>query len=160
MVRKPVILSCANNTPGKPDGRKLLLEGDGYQVLTAANRREAVQALVSNPVDLILLDCNRMPQRDGDVAALQMKACKPDVPIALLSEDERVPPSALEAVDAFIPKSEPVKEFLEKVDYLVSLRLLFQPLDGSWADEAPAKLLPLAFIKSNKAVSATFRRRS
>ena len=138
MVRKPVILSCANNTPGKPDGRKLLLEGDGYQVLTAANRREAVQALVSNPVDLVLLDC-RMPQRDGDVAAMQMKACKPDVPIALLSEDEWVPPSALEAVDAFISKSEPVKELLEKVDYLLSLRLLFQPLDGSWADEAEVR---------------------
>jgi len=135
MVRKPVILSCANNTPGRPDGRKRLLEGDGYQVLTAANRREAVQALASNPVDLVLLDC-RIPQRGGDVAAMQMKACKPDVPIALLSEDERVEPSALEAVDAFISKSEPVNELLEKVDYLLSLRRLFQPLDDSWPDEA------------------------
>jgi hypothetical protein len=60
---------------------------------------------------------------------MQMKACKPDVPIALLSGDEWLP--ALEAVDAFISKSEPVKELLEKVDYLLSLRLWFQLLEGS-----------------------------
>jgi hypothetical protein len=51
--------------------------------------------------------------------------------------DEWLP--ALEAVDAFISKSKPVKELLEKVDYLLSLRLLFQPLEGSWAEEAEAQ---------------------
>ncbi len=106
MARKPVILSCADNASNKLEGRKILLEENGYQVLTAPNGKEAVQALVSNPVDLVLLDCH-MPQKDGDVAAMQMKACKPDVPIALL--------------------------------YLLSLRLLFQPLEGSWADEAEAQ---------------------
>ncbi len=138
MARKPVILSCADNASNKLEGRKILLEENGYQVLTAPNGKEAVQALVSNPVDLVLLDCHR-PQKDGDVAAMQMKACKPDVPIALLSGDEGLPPSTLEAVDAFISKLEPVKELLEKVDYLLSLRLLFQPLEGSWADEAEAQ---------------------
>jgi len=57
-----------------------------------------------------------------------MKAHKPDVPIALLLGDEWPPPSAPEAVDAFISKSEPIISFLEKVDYLLSLRLLFQLL--------------------------------
>jgi CheY-like chemotaxis protein len=52
-------------------------------ILTAANGKEAVQAFVSNTVDLVLLDY-QMPQRDGGVAAIHMKACKPDVPIALL----------------------------------------------------------------------------
>ncbi len=138
MTRKPVILSCADNASSKLEGRKMLLEEDGYQVLTAANGKEAVQVLASNPVDLVLFD-SHMPQKDGGEAAMHMKACKPDVPIALLSGDEWPPPSALEAVDAFISKSEPVEELLEKVDYLLSLRLLFQPLEGSWADEAEAQ---------------------
>ena len=138
MTGKPVILSCADNASNKLESRKILLEENGYQVLTAANGEDAVQALVANPVDLVLLDCH-MPQKDGDVAAMQMKACKPDVPIALLSGDECLPASALEAVDAFISKSEPVNELLEKVDYLLTLRLLFQPLEGSWADEADAQ---------------------
>src|SRR5713101_5565734 len=37
--------------------------------------------------------------------------------------------------NAFISKSEPITSLLEKVDYLLSLRFLFQPLVGSWADE-------------------------
>ena len=138
MTRKSVILSCADSASSKLEGRNLLLEENGYQVLTAANGREAVQALVSNPVDLVLLDCQR-PQKDGGGVALQMKACKPDVPIALLSGDEWLQPSTLEAVDAFISKLEPEKELLEEVDYLLSLRLLFQPFEASWTDEAEAQ---------------------
>jgi two-component system, sensor histidine kinase and response regulator len=138
MTVKPVILSCADNASSKLEARKMLLEENGYQVLTAENGKGAVQVFVSNPVDLVLLDCH-MPEIDGCEAAMQMKACKPDVPIALLSGDESLPPSALEAVDAFISKSGPVKELLEKVDYLLSLRLLFQPLEGSWANEADAQ---------------------
>jgi hypothetical protein len=38
---------------------------------------------------------------------MQMKACKSDVLIALLSDDEWLPPSTLQAVDAFMPKSGP-----------------------------------------------------
>ena len=137
MTEKPVIL-CADDTSTMLQGRKMLLEKNGYRVLTAANGKEAVQAFVSHTVDLVLLDY-RVPQIDGGVAAIHMRACKPDVPIALLSGDESLPPSALEAVDAFISKSEPVTSLLEKVDYLLSLRFLFQPLASSWADEAGAQ---------------------
>ncbi len=137
MRRKPLIL-CVDDTSSVREGRQTLLEENGYQVLTATSGKDAVQVLAVNPVDLVLLD-HHMPQMNGDVAAIHMRACKPDVPIALLSGDEWLPPSALEAVDAFISKLEPVKELLEKVDYLLSLRLLFQPLEGSWADEAEAQ---------------------
>ena len=137
MTGKPVIL-CADDAPSLLQGWKMLLEGNGYRILTAANGKEAVQAFVSNKVDLVLLDCH-VPQKDGGVAAMHMKACKPDVPIALLSGDEWLPPSALEAVDAFISKSESITNLLEKVDYLLSLRFLFQPLEVSWADEVGAQ---------------------
>jgi hypothetical protein len=63
------------------------------------------------------------------VAAMHMRASKSDVPIGLVSGDECLPPSALQAVDCFMPKSEPLASFLERVDYLLSLRLLFQPLE-------------------------------
>jgi len=85
---------------------------------------------VSRPVDLVLLDYN-MPEMNGDVAACQMKACRPDVPVALLSSDDWVPPSKLKTVDAFVSKSEPIARFLEIVDHLLSLRLLFRPMADS-----------------------------
>ena len=64
MTGKPVILSCADKASSKLEGRKILLQENGYQVLTAANGKDAVQAFVANPVDLVLLDCH-MPQKMG-----------------------------------------------------------------------------------------------
>ena len=62
MSRKPVIL-CVDDASSVAEGREMLLEENGYQVLTAADGKEAVQAFVSNAVDLVLLD-HHMPQMD------------------------------------------------------------------------------------------------
>jgi len=128
MLGKPVIL-CVDDVPNVLEGRKMLLEENGYRVLTATNGEEAVEAFVSNSVDLVLLDYH-MPGMNGDVAASHMKASKADVPVALLSGDECLPPSAFQAVDCVMSKSEPIAGLLEKVDYLLSVHLLFQPLDA------------------------------
>ena len=139
MRRKPLIL-CVGDTSSVLKGRQMLLEEDGYRVLTATSGKDALQVFASNPVDLVLFD-QYMPQmHNGDVTAVHMRACKPDVPIALLSCDEEPRPGALETIDAFISRTEPITSLLEKVDYLLSLRFLFQPLEGSWADEVGVKL--------------------
>ena len=125
---KPVIL-CVDDTPSMLEGEKMLLEENGYRVLTATNGKEAVQAFTSHSVDLVLLDYY-MSEMNGGLAAARMKDSKPDVPVALLSSDECLPLRELEAVDCFIPKSEPIVSLLEKVDYLLSLRFLFRPFDA------------------------------
>lgn len=107
----------------------MLLEAAGYRVLTATNGKEAVQVFVSNSIDLVLLDYH-LPEMNGAAAAARMKDAKPDVPIAILSGDECLPPRDLETADCFISKSEPIVNFLEEVDYLLNLRFLFQPLDA------------------------------
>jgi CheY-like chemotaxis protein len=133
MTGKPVIL-CVGDTPRVLD-QKILLEENGYRVLTATNGREAMQAFMSNSVDLVLLD-DQMPEMNGGVAAVRMKDSKPDVPVALLSGDERLPPDDLQAVDCFIRKSGPIISFLQKVDHLLSLRFLFQPLGALMTQHA------------------------
>lgn len=125
---KPVIL-CVDDTPSVLEGEKMLLEENGYRVLTATNGEEAVQAFTSHSVDLVLLDYH-MPEMNGGMAAVRMKDSKPEVPVALLSSDECLPWCDLDAVDCFIPKSEPIVSLLEKVDYLLSLRFLFRPFDA------------------------------
>jgi CheY-like chemotaxis protein len=130
---KPVIL-CVDDTPSMLEGEKMLLEENGYRVLTATNGKEAVQAFTSHSVDLVLLDYY-MPEMNGGMAALRMKDSKPDVPVALFSSDECLPLREFEAVDCFIPKSEPIVSLLEKVDYLLSLRFLFRPFDTLKANE-------------------------
>ena len=57
-------------------------------------------------------------------------------PVALLSGDKCLPLRDLEAVDCFLPKSEPIISFLEKVDYLLSLRFLFCPFAALKAQNA------------------------
>jgi CheY-like chemotaxis protein len=131
---KPLIL-CVDDTPSWLEGQKMLLEENGYRVLTATNGMDALQAFLSHPVDLVLLDYH-MPGMNGGVLAAHMKGSKPDIPVALLSSDEHVPTSDLEAVDCFIPKSEPINSLLEKVDYLVSLVALFRPFNKSKAKAA------------------------
>lgn len=118
MAGKPLIL-CVDDASNELEGRKVLLEENGFEILTASNGIEALQAFISHPVDLVLLDYH-MPHMNGDVAAAHMKACKPDVPVALLSADDRVPHSKLKTVDAFVFKSEPITTFLAMVDHLLS----------------------------------------
>ena len=140
MAHKSLIL-CVDDMASVLEGRQMLLEMYGYKVLTATNGTEAVKAFVTNPVDLVLLDYY-MPEENGDVAARSMKAHKPDVPIALLSGDEYLPASALDTADTFIRKSEPINSFLEKVAYLLSLRLLFQPLESLKTNKAGEQWVP------------------
>jgi two-component system, CitB family, response regulator DctR len=127
MSSNPVIL-CVDDTPSFLEGYKMLLEENGYRVLTATEGKQAVEVFKSCEIDLVLLDYH-MPEMNGAAAALQMKKLNADVPILLLSSDERLPQDDLAAVDCFVPKSESMDDLLGKVDYLLSLRLLFQPLE-------------------------------
>jgi CheY-like chemotaxis protein len=125
MVWKPLIL-CVDDTPSILEGQKMLLEENGYRVLTATNGTDAFEAFMTRSVDLVLLDYH-MPGMTGAVVAERIKERNPDVPIILMSGDEDVPPRDLEAVDCFLSKLEPIANFLEKVDHLLSLRFLFRP---------------------------------
>jgi len=127
VTKKPVIL-CVDDEWNGLEGRRILFEGRGYNVLVAASGEEALQLFASHPTDLVLLDYH-MPKANGDVIAERMKASQPDVPIAMLSADEGLPESALESVDVFISKSESPTSLLEMVEHLLDLRFLFAPLD-------------------------------
>lgn len=131
-MRWKALILCVDDTASWLDGEKMLLEEYGYQVLTATNGADALQAFLSHSVDLVLLDYH-MPGMNGGVVAARMKDSKPDVPVALWSSDEHLPATDLEAVDCFVPKSEPINSVLRKVDHLVSLRLLFRPFSPSKA---------------------------
>jgi CheY-like chemotaxis protein len=126
MSWKPIVL-CVDDAPSILEGRKMLLEENGYRVLTATNGKRAMEAFMANSVDLVVLDYH-MPEMDGGIVAARMKESKLDVPVMLLSGDQYLPEEVLEIADCFLSKSEPIADFLEKVDYLLSLRILFRPL--------------------------------
>ena len=125
MTKAPIIL-CVDDEWSGLEGRRMLLEQRGYQVLAATSGDEALQLFATYPTDLVLLDYH-MPKMNGDVVATRMKASQPDVPVAMLSSDEAIPESALESVDVFISKSESPASLLEIVEHLLDLRFLFTP---------------------------------
>lgn len=134
-MKNRALILCADDSTPVLQGWKDLLELHGYEVLTATDGKEALQAFVSHPVDLVLLDYH-MPHMNGDEAAAHMRACKADVPIALLSADDLAPLADLKTVDALVSKSESATSILQIVDHLLSMHFLFQPIDGSAAGNA------------------------
>jgi CheY-like chemotaxis protein len=128
MPRRRLVL-CVDDEWNGLEGRKMLLEEARCRVLVATSGVDALQLFASHPVDLVLLDYH-MPGMNGDVVAGHMKACQPDVPIALLSADEGLPESALKWVDAFVSKSESPANLVQIVEHLLDLRFLLTPLDG------------------------------
>lgn len=61
---------------------RLLLEGQGHQVLTAGNGEEALLLFRSCQVDLVIVDCY-MPDMNGEVVVHAVRTMEQNVPILL-----------------------------------------------------------------------------
>src|SRR3954463_14854199 len=85
--------------------REKILEGKGYDVLSALDGEDALALFDAHPlIDLVLLDYS-MPFMDGAVVARQMKARRPSVPIFMVTAcEEIVARMRLDCVNAFISK--------------------------------------------------------
>ena len=106
----------------KFDRRRMLLENEGYRVLTAADA-DAMPIFISQPVDEVILDY-QMPGITGDIVAREMKTLKPDVPILMLSAGRRLSEEQLNSVDAFLLKADSISVFLEQVRTLLARRAM------------------------------------
>ncbi|MEZ4269375.1 MAG: response regulator [Myxococcota bacterium] len=100
------------------------LERAGYQVVAVGSGQEAVDLVrsQSHGIDAILLDLS-MPEMDGWEAAAQLKACRPEIPIALTSgygEDQFPARRGACNYDAFLDKPYGPGELALCVDSLLA----------------------------------------
>jgi CheY-like chemotaxis protein len=79
----PTIL-CIDDDSHNLLTRKLLLESNGYHVLTAQSGSEGIRLFQSETVDAVILDY-LMPGMNGLVVAHQLKDLSPQTPIIFLS---------------------------------------------------------------------------
>jgi DNA-binding NtrC family response regulator len=99
--------------------RKLVLELQGYQVVTARSAADAMQALGDHRVDLVLTD-QVMPGGTGTELAQSVKKRWPNLPVILISGINEIPPDAIYA-DLFISKVEGPTALCAKISAILSV---------------------------------------
>lgn len=98
--------------------RKIMLESNGFRVLTATDGPQGLKVFTENQVDLVILDYYMPGANGGDVAA-EMRRFRPKVPIIFLSAYFSLPPAALELADAFLTKGDPPDVLVDKINELI-----------------------------------------
>lgn len=115
---KRVILSVDDEL-GIVASRQLILENEGYEVLSATHGGQALRMFTARPVDLVLLD-DVMPGVDGGFVAKEIRNHNPHVPIALITASP-IEEQSLDCVDCLIRKGEGPVLLLAKVKQLLGL---------------------------------------
>ncbi len=101
MWDRPMIL-CVDDEENQLAVRKLVLEKEGFSVLTASSGHEALSLLACHQIDLVLSD-HLMPGLTGTELTRQIKARNPDLPVILISAVNEIPEDAAFA-DLFMSK--------------------------------------------------------
>lgn len=108
-----VIILCVDDEEIPLTLRKLVLEKQGYQVVTASSTALALEVLDSRHIDLVLSD-QLMPGGTGTELTKKIKQARPQLPVIIVSGVNEIPPDAHYA-DLFISKVEGPRAMCEKI---------------------------------------------
>ena len=100
--------------------RKLVLEKQGYRVISARSAQDAMRFLCGHPVDLVLTD-QVMPGGAGSELARSIKERWPHLPVILISGLNEIPSDAMYA-NLFISKVEGPAALCATIAALLSAR--------------------------------------
>jgi CheY-like chemotaxis protein len=102
MVPSSITILCVDDEETPRTLRKLILQKQGYQVVTAASGAEALELLNRADINLVLSD-QMMPGMTGTELTKSVKAMRPAMPVILISGVNEIPEDASYA-DRFISK--------------------------------------------------------
>jgi CheY-like chemotaxis protein len=105
---------CIDDDDGELEYQRVLLERRGYAVLTARSARQGIQLASVCVLAAVIVDYH-MPEMNGHEVATEMKRITPQVPIVMVSSDEKIREQALLVVDAFLPKDEAPKRLWPEI---------------------------------------------
>jgi CheY-like chemotaxis protein len=97
-----VTILCVDDEDLPRTLRKLILQKQGYQVITASSGEEALVLLERGDIRLVLTD-QLMPGMTGTELTKLVKSTRPGMPVILISGVNEIPPDAIYA-DRFISK--------------------------------------------------------
>jgi CheY-like chemotaxis protein len=114
---RPVILLIDDSEIALRIG-KLLLEGQGYDVITASSGEAGLDCFSQRPVDLVVTD-HLLGELNGIEVVKRMKRERPEVPILINSGDSELGEPALIA-DEFLAKGAGTDAFLKTIRRLIA----------------------------------------
>ena len=82
-----------------------LLKENGYELVTVGSGSDALQHLMSQSVDAVVLDYE-LSLLQGAAVATEMKKVKPQVPIVMLTDHLELTDGTLKSIDALVTKSD------------------------------------------------------
>lgn len=112
--RERALVLCIDDETFGLISRKLILEQNGYSVLTSTDGELGLRIFSAMPVQVVVLDY-AMPGLDGMRVAEAMRKVKPDIPIIMLSSYPAPPEGCALLVDAYVVKSEGPEVLLSKI---------------------------------------------
>jgi CheY-like chemotaxis protein len=98
--------------------RKMVLESEGYEVLTALSGPEGLKLFEANPIDAVVLDY-AMPGMNGGQVAAELKRLNPEVKILLLTAYVDLPEDAMKWIDKRCMKGVSPTAFLAELQQLL-----------------------------------------
>ncbi len=124
MASDNITLLCVDDEDVPRMLRKLILQKQGYKVVTASSGKEALALLDEDEIDLVLSD-QLMPGMSGTELAKVIKAGRPAMPVILISGVNEIPEDAM-YIDRFVSKVEgPERLFQAVVEVLQEYGYVF-----------------------------------
>lgn len=102
MGRQNIVILVVDDEEIPRTLRKLVLQKQGYDVITAPSGAEALEIVRRGGIDMILTD-QLMPGMTGTELAKTVKAAQPSMPVILVSGVNEIPMDAIFA-DRFVSK--------------------------------------------------------
>jgi CheY-like chemotaxis protein len=92
----------------------MMLQEEGFSVITATHGSQGLRQLASKPVDAVILEYH-LGLLDGAAVADEIKKVRPQLPIVMLAESLELPEGALKSVDALVTKCDGPRFLLEAI---------------------------------------------
>lgn len=116
-IATPKTILCVSDQEVVLHIRKLLLEHEGYQVLTAAGENAAVELLrTAEQVDLALLDYSAA---DAQPVVAAIRKIKPRLRLVAISFSPNFPENLTGLVDGWVSKTRSPDVLLRKIELLL-----------------------------------------
>ena len=119
-MSQPVIL-CIDDEDLGLEIRKMVLEREGFCVLTARDGPSGLAVFETQQVDAVVLDF-AMPGLDGGQVAAMLRQRSPHIPILMLSAYVALPEDVMRVVSVSATKGEGAYSLVDKLKELLQVK--------------------------------------